>query len=119
MTAPILQDWYFFKDDIIIINVLQVHYKHLYMYILCNHSIDTIIIYVQNMIEMNLRPIVNNPETSSQGPNESSPLLNGLRILARLIARDLVAKRSDKGGNAGLAGAVVCLSEISGQPGDG
>jgi len=42
---------------------------------------------------MNANPILNDPESSSQDEIQTSHLQDGLRILARIIARDLLAKR--------------------------
>ena len=44
---------------------------------------------------MDAKPILDDLQPSSQGENNSSHLQeDGLRILARIIARDLLAKRS-------------------------
>ena len=46
------------------------------------------------MCNMNAKPILNDPESSSQDEIQTSHLQDGLRILARIIARDLLARRS-------------------------
>ncbi len=47
------------------------------------------------MYYMNAKPILNDPESSSQDEIKTSHLQEGgLRILARILARDLLAKRS-------------------------
>ena len=47
------------------------------------------------MCIMNARPILNDPESSSQDEFKTSHLQeDGLRILARIIAHDLLARRS-------------------------
>ena len=46
------------------------------------------------MCIMNAKPILNDPESSSQDEIHTSHLQDGLRILARIIARDLLARRS-------------------------
>jgi hypothetical protein len=44
---------------------------------------------------MNAKPILNDPESSGQDENKTSQLQkDGLRILARIIARDLLARCS-------------------------
>ena len=43
---------------------------------------------------MNAKPILNDPESSSQDEIQTSHLQDGLRILARIIAHGLLAKRS-------------------------
>ena len=44
---------------------------------------------------MNAKPILDDPESSSQDEIKTSHLQEGgLRILARILARDLLAKRS-------------------------
>ena len=47
------------------------------------------------MCNMNAKPILNDPESSSQDEIQTSHLQDGLRILARIIARDLLDRRSD------------------------
>ena len=46
------------------------------------------------MRTMNAKLILNDPESSSQDEIQTSHLQDGLRILARIIARDLLARRS-------------------------
>ena len=46
------------------------------------------------MFNVNANPILNDPESSSQDEIQTSHLQDGLRILARIIARDLLARRS-------------------------
>ena len=47
------------------------------------------------MCIMNARPILNDPESSSQDEIKTNRLQeDGLRILARIIARDLLTRRS-------------------------
>jgi len=46
------------------------------------------------MCNMNAKPILNDPESLSQDEIQTSRLNDGLRILARIIARDLLARRS-------------------------
>ena len=46
------------------------------------------------MCNMNAKPILNDPQPSSQDETQTSHLQDGLRILARIIARDLLARRS-------------------------
>ena len=46
------------------------------------------------MCNMNAKPILNDLESLSQGEIQTSHLQDGLRILARIIARDLLARRS-------------------------
>ena len=46
------------------------------------------------MCNMNAKPILNDPESLSQDEIRTNRLDDGLRILARMIARDLLAKRS-------------------------
>ena len=46
------------------------------------------------MRNMNAKPILNDLESSSQDEMQTSHLRDGLRILARIIARDLLARRS-------------------------
>jgi hypothetical protein len=43
---------------------------------------------------MNAKPILNDPESSSQDGNETSRADDGLRLLGRIIARNLLARRS-------------------------
>ena len=52
------------------------------------------IIISHTMCNMNAKPILNDPESLSQDEIQTSRLNDGLRILARIIARDLLAKRS-------------------------
>jgi hypothetical protein len=51
-------------------------------------------IIIHTMCNMNAKPILNDPESSSQDEIQTSHLQDGLRILARIIARDLLARRS-------------------------
>ena len=51
------------------------------------------IIISHTMCNMNAKPILNDPESSSQDEIQTSHLQDGLRILARIIARDLLARR--------------------------
>jgi len=46
------------------------------------------------MYNMNTKTILNDPESLSQDEMQTSRLDDGLRILARIIARDLLARRS-------------------------
>jgi hypothetical protein len=46
------------------------------------------------MYVINAKLILNDPESSSQDEIQTSHLQDGLRILARIIARDLLARRS-------------------------
>jgi len=46
------------------------------------------------MCDMGAKPIFNDPELFSQDETRTSHLQDGLRILARIIARELLAKRS-------------------------
>ena len=51
------------------------------------------IIISHTMCNMNAKPILNDPESLSQDDTQTSHLNDGLRILARIIARDLLARR--------------------------
>ena len=53
-----------------------------------------VIIIIHNMFNVNANPILNDPESSSQDEIQTSHLQDGLRILARIIARNLLARRS-------------------------
>ncbi len=53
------------------------------------------IISSHTMCNMNVKPILNDPESSSQDEIQTSHLQDGLRILAKIIARDLLDRRSD------------------------
>jgi len=46
------------------------------------------------MLEMSDKPIINDPESSCQEEFQTSHLQDGLRVLARIIARNLLAGRS-------------------------
>lgn len=46
------------------------------------------------MFIMNVKLILNDPESSSQDGIQRSHLQDGLRILVRIITRDLMARRS-------------------------
>ncbi len=46
------------------------------------------------MCNMNAKPILNDPESLSQDEVQIRHLQDGLRILARIIAHDLLARRS-------------------------
>jgi hypothetical protein len=52
------------------------------------------IIISHTMCSMNAKPILNDPELLSQDEIQTSRLSGGLRILARIIAHDLLARRS-------------------------
>ena len=52
------------------------------------------IIICHTTCNMNTEPILNDLESLSQGEIQTSRLNDGLRILARIIARDLLARRS-------------------------
>jgi hypothetical protein len=51
-------------------------------------------IVIHTMYEVSDKRILNNPEPLSQDGIQASYPYDGLRLLARLIARDLLAKRS-------------------------
>ena len=52
------------------------------------------IIISHNKFNMNAKPILNDPESSSQDEIQTSHLQDGLRILAKIISRDLLARSS-------------------------
>jgi hypothetical protein len=56
---------------------------------------ERIIISHTMLCNMNAKPILNDPESSSQDEIQTSHLQDGLRILAKIIARDLLDRRSD------------------------
>jgi len=46
------------------------------------------------MCNMNAKPILSDPESSSQDEIQTSRAEDGLRLLGRIIARNLLARRS-------------------------
>ncbi|MFC1592833.1 hypothetical protein ACFL4C_02350 [Candidatus Omnitrophota bacterium] len=53
-----------------------------------------LVIFSHNILKINAKLILNDCEPSSQDGIQTSHLQDGLRILARIIARDLLARRS-------------------------
>lgn len=64
------------------------------MHLSCLSTVDTRNQLSHTMLMENAKPIVNDSDDSSQAGIERSHPDDGLRILARIIARDLLARRS-------------------------
>ena len=64
------------------------------MHLSCLSTVDTRNQLSHTMLMANAKPIVNDSDDSSQAGIERSHPDDGLRILARIIARDLLARRS-------------------------
>lgn len=64
------------------------------MYVLCCVSVDAMVCMVYIRYVSNSKPIVDPIESPSQEEGEPSRADDGLRILGRIIARELLSKRS-------------------------
>ena len=64
------------------------------MHLICLNTVDTNNQLSHTMLMADAKPIVNDSDDSSQAGIERSHPDDGLRILARIIARDLLARRS-------------------------